>query len=341
MHHAHPTAHAACALALFVGARDISKPTAKVDSKPPPPLTLSVSPDEQWLAVAWIAEGATTARVWSVPLARGDAREFAKVPASGASSLAWSSDGLLRMEWVDAKQGLRELRWSDPASGKVLRATHDREEIRTTLASSNGSWATVEEKHPGSKTVRTVQWPAEKLELDVVTLGESEFQLSPIPGVVFYSERLEDGVHLYRTEVATGSRREVARSDAPGFRWSASDDGGELLLCESGGDPRSRVIDAEQGTLIDGPWTVADTRWLQGGAGRYVFANDGARSYLIDTLRDRELSLPSEPWGWLWPLDDGRFLVEQGGRVLACDSSLEIVETLFDARTGETRVASR
>jgi hypothetical protein len=328
MHHAHPTAHVACALAVVVAAFDASKSAKNaVSADAAPEFALHVSPDERWLSVSWTAAGV---HAWAVPLSDGEARELAQVADNGAATLAWDAESRLRYEWIDLKQGWRELRWLDPQSGAIERFTRDRESIRTELRTPQVAWATVDERRSSSgKLTRTVQWRAQKRKLEIVTQGESTLQIVDAPGVLFYSEREIDHVRVFRCDVASGARREVARSSAPVLRWSATEDGRELLVCESGADQRARVVDAAQGTLIDGPWGFAEARWLDPRSGRYIAVSDGARLYLIDTLRDLELATSFTQWPWMHALADGRFLVAESGEVRIYDNALQPLGTLF------------
>ncbi|MCC7013227.1 MAG: hypothetical protein IT454_11750 [Planctomycetes bacterium] len=333
MHHRTPNGRAALAALLCVPTLGFALPTTSESGAAPKfRLEAQLSPDQRWLAVTGAHAADSDVRAWIVPLGGGDAREIESIVSNGSRTLGWDAQSHLRLQVVDRELGVPELRWIDVDSGDVVRSTRDREEMRGELRGAPASWATVEEKKAGErKLVRTVQWRDARRKIEISTQGESQFQVVAAPGIVFYSVRAANETQIFRCDVASGARREVLRSDAPVITWSASEDGFKLLLVEQGNEQRARVVDAQSGSLLHGPWMVAKAIWISGDEGRYLAATVGPRLVVIDVLRDRELDTPFESWPWMTALADGRFVVEDDTDVRLFDADFGLQRVLLSS----------
>lgn len=307
-----------------------------------PRLEAELAPNQAWISILALRGSSDDARAWIVPLDGGAEREFTDLVGNGAQTLAWNSESQLRLTIQERDSRLVEMRWLDLETDLVVRSTRDREDIRAELRTDPDVWAAVEEKKLSDRRlVRTIQWRSAGRKVEIATQGESQLQVVATPGVVFYSTVVGSTTQVFRCDVGTGARREVARSDASAVQWSASEDGYKLLLTEQGHEQRARIVDAHQGTLLHGPWITSSATWVHGVEGRYVAAVIGTRNVVIDTLRDRNLEIGFESWPWINALRDGRFVVEDDAEVRLYNDAFELERTLFRAPAAEMSSPTR
>ena len=103
-----------------------------------------------------------------------------------------------------------------------------------------------------------------------------------------------------------------------------------------------RILDAQSGTLLDGPWVTTEPRWIEGCDGRYFAGVRGGQRVLFDLLRDREVSMGRDegPWPEVTATEDGRFLVENDREVALYSADFRRERCVFYAPV-EPAVAAR
>ena len=312
-----------CALGLAGVPLPREKPVAALDYQ--------VSPDGAWLAVSSARRGDPEARAWLVPIDDGELRPLESTVVADAG-LVWDSQGRLRVQVVDRARGVPELRWLDPATQQVLESTRDRDRMRTEL-SAGASWASIEErKGSEGRVVHDVEWLAKKQHYEFSMRKDGSCQVSTRPGLVFHELRAGAQTLLVRRDMESGESKELTHLDAATLEWSLAPDGVGVLLLEAGTERRARVIDAEGGELLHGPWVVDEARWIEGAGSRYLGLTRGARRVVLDTLRDREVDFGADDGAWprVVALDDGRFVVDEGARIALWSAELRPQRTLFE-----------
>ncbi len=298
---------------------------------PTPAKTLSytISPDGAALAV--VSGGAGVgAHAWVVAIDDGSVLALDDAPLA-TSEPAWDARGYLRIQVLDRARGVPEMRWIDTRTREVIDSTRDRERMRDELASS-ASWAALEDKKCADGHVaRSVLWIKKDRRLELERT-DGDAQVCSVPGIVFHE--LKSGAErlLVKRDMASGVCKTIARLDESALDWRVSADGRGILLLESGSDRRARVIDTGTGMLVHGPWLVDSACWIDGADGRYVGLTRSTQRIVVDTLRDREIDFGAveSEWPRMVALADGRFVVDEGARIVLRDSELAPVRTLFE-----------
>lgn len=302
--------------------------------KPAPVLSSHVSPDGQWLAVACAGRGGVAPRAWIVALDDGAVRTLDQL-ALVDDQIGWDASSRLRVRVLDRERGLPEMRWIDAQSGQTLETTRDRARMRAELA-AGGSWAVIDErKCSDGRVAPSVTWSANGRKLELPPRKDGGCQVGAVPGIVYHAQRSGSGEVLVRHDMHSGASRELAQLERATVSWSLSADGRGVLLVETGNERRARVIDADTGMLLHGPWVVDGARWIEGADGRYLGLTRGSRRTVLDTLRDREADFGVEEGAWprIVALDDGRFVVDDGARITLCDDDLATQRELFERST--------
>lgn len=290
-----------------------------------PPLEWSVSADGRHLAVSTSRGRSNQYDAWLVSIGDGVVRELEQVERA-APQLEFDDAGRLRIYTVDAERGTPALVWTDPTSGELLESTRDRARIRAELDPLEFGWARLATRRVGERTVaRRVEWPAERKSFELDSKRDVELAVAELEGVVFYTRRVGDQLRLVRRDLRTEVERTLVAEGRGLFAWRPSRDGRAVAIAERGGESRIRVIDAESGNLIAGPWLGEEVEWAPGESARCLIVSNGKRRQLIDILLDKQQE--AGDWTRLEALSDGSYVVQ-----------IERDLVLLDANLGEPRV---
>lgn len=316
---------------------------ASSSARDPYRLEAALSPDGRWVAVSGARGWSDETRCWIVPLENGVPLEIADTQPHGSQTIAWDASGHARVEVVNRELGVPEMRWIEPATGETVRLTRDRDAMRLELRAATLEWGTVQERRtPDGRTLRIVRWTAEGSHIDLESVGDSRITLSPQAGAGFFTATRGGATYLTRFDIAAGTQRDIVQSGALELEWRCSSDGRKLLVSEGGLEHRVRIVDAQAGTLLDGPWVATEPRWIEGCDGRYFAGVRGGQRVLFDLLRDREVSMGRDEGAWpeVTALPDGRFLVENDREVALFNADFRRERCVFFAPV-DTAVAGR
>ncbi len=306
-------------------------------------LDAALSPDGRWVAVSGSRGWSGEARCWIVPVENGVPIEIEDAQPHGAQTLTWDASGNARVEVVNRELGVPEMRWINPATSETVRFTRDRDAMREELRASTTEWGTVHERHvPDGRTLRIVRWTSEGSHVDLESIGDSRITLSPQPGAGFFTSTRGGATYLTRFDMTNGTQRDIVQSGSLDLEWRASSDGRKLLVSEGGLEHRVRILDAQSGALVDGPWVTTEPRWIEGCDSRYFAGVRGGQRVLFDLLRDREVSMGRDegPSPEVTATEDGRFLVENDREVALYSADFRRERCVFYA-PGESAVAGR
>ena len=316
---------------------------ATAGAREPYRLEAALSPDGRWVAVSGARGWSDEVRCWIVPVENGVPLKVADAQPNGSHTIAWDAAGHARVEIVNRELGVPEMRWLDPATGETVRLTRDRDAMREELRAATSEWGSVHERHvPDGRTLRSVRWTAEGTHIDLESVGDSRITLSPQAGAGFFTSTRGGATYLTRFDIAAGTQRDIVQSGALDLEWRCSSDGRKLLVSEGGLEHRVRIVDAQAGTLLDGPWVATEPRWIEGCDGRYFASVRGGQRVLFDLLRDREVSMGRDEGAWpeVTALEDGRFLVENDREVALFTADFRRERCVFYAPV-DTAVAGR
>ncbi len=293
----------------------------------PAPLEWSVSPDGEWLAVSSARGRRDQYDAWVVAVADGAQRELEEVERA-APQLSFDDQGRLRLYTLDSARGTPALLWIDPGAGSVLESTRDRARIKTELEPLTHGWARVDERRTGDSTSpRRVEWPAQRARFELDPKRDVELALSEVEGVVYYSRRVGDQLRLVRRELRSGDETTLVVEGRGLQMWRLTADGRSVALVERGIESRVRVIDAQSGALVAGPWLGDGIEWAPGGGSRHLVLTSGGQRRLVDTLLDKTHTAGA--WEHFAVLDDGRIVAEVEHEIVLLDAELREVRVLF------------
>lgn len=318
-------------------------PAPEARSKEPYRLEARLSPDGRWVAVLGSRGWSDELRCWIVPVETGVQREILDVHPSGPQTIGWDDAGHVRVQVVNTDHGVPEMRWIDVITGEVSRWTRDRQLMRDESRLQKQPWGEVSERKAiDGRTLRTVWWRETGQRAELESRGESRCELSPQPGIGFFTSTVGGVQYLKRFDCANSLHEEIVETNAIRFDWSLSADGRKLLVTERSLENRVRVLDSVTGSLVDGPWIADEPRWVEGGDCRYFVAVQGTRRMLFDLARDRELEIGPDEGEWIdiQALGNGKFVVEDDREVALYDSNWRRERALFTAPV-DARVASR
>lgn len=318
-------------------------PAPEARTREPYRLEARLSPDGRWVAVLGSRGWSDEVRCWIVPVETGVQREILDVHPSGPQTIGWDNASQVRVQVVNTEHGVPEMRWIDVTTGEVSRWTRDRQLMRDETRLQRQPWGEVSERKAlDGRTLRSVWWRETGQRAELESRGESRCELSPQPGIGFFSSTVGGVQYLKRFDCANSLQDEIVETNAIRFDWALSADGRKLLVTERTLENRVRVLDSVTGSLVDGPWLADEPRWVEGGDGRYFVAVQGARRVLFDLARDRELEigLDQGEWADIQALSNGKFVVEDDREVALYDSNWRRERALFTAPV-DTAVASR
>ena len=329
----------------FAGSGVPSSPLAAPEARAREPYRLDarLSPDGRWVAVLGARGWSDELRCWIVPVENGVQREIEDIHPSGPQTIGWDEQGHVRVQVVNTDHGVPEMRWIDVTTGEVQRWTRDRQLMRDVSRPGLQPWGELSERKAiDGRSLRSVSWRATGQRTELESRGDSRCELSPQPGIGFFTSTVGGVQYLKRFDCANNLQDELVETNAIEFDWSLSSDGRKLLVTERTLENRVRVLDSVTGMLVDGPWLADEPRWVEGGDGRYFVAVQGTRRMLFDLARDRELEIGPDEGEWLdiQALANGKFLVEDDRDVALYDSNWRRERALFTAPV-DTRVASR
>ncbi|NUP94994.1 MAG: hypothetical protein HUU28_02405 [Planctomycetaceae bacterium] len=325
------------------GLPSVSGPAPEARAREPYRLEARLSPDGRWVAVLGSRGWSDELRCWIVPVESGVQREILDVHPSGPQTIGWDEHGHVRVQVVNTEHGVPEMRWIDVTTGEVSRWTRDRQLMRDEARTTREPWGEVSERKAiDGRTLRSVSWSATGQRAELESRGESRCELSPQPGIGFFTSTVGGVQYLKRFDCANNLQDELVETNAIRFDWSLSVDGRKLLVTERTLENRVRVLDSTNGALVDGPWLADEPRWVEGADGRYFVAVQGTRRMLFDLARDRELEIGPDEGEWLEirALSNGKFVVEDDREVALYDSNWRRERALFTAPV-DTRLASR
>jgi dipeptidyl aminopeptidase/acylaminoacyl peptidase len=295
-----------------------------------PALEWSVSPDGDWLAVSSARGRQELYDAWVIAVEDGGVRELSEVERA-APQIAFDARNRMRVYTLDSERGTPLLTWADPRSGEVLEGTRDRSRIRAELQTPlEHGWARVEQRRVGqSTTARRVEWPAERLKFELDAKRDVELAVSSLPGVVLYSRRVGDQLRLVRRELSSASEQTLVAEGRGLTDWAWSEDGRAVAVHERGIDSRVRVIDAQSGALIAGPWLGDSVEWAPGGGSRFLTLEQAGQRRLVDTL----LGAMHDAGAWrsFRMLADGQVIAQVEHQLVLLDAELSEARVLFDA----------
>jgi dipeptidyl aminopeptidase/acylaminoacyl peptidase len=293
------------------------------------------SPDGRWVALTCTPERGREVGVWLVDLQDGQPRPVdADFPAR-PSGIVWSDEGQLGVELATRATGRH---WVDPQSRAVVRVDDALPHRDRAL---RGGWATFQEhKQRGQHTLR-VQWAGRDLSLELPADEHHRTRVGEQPGVVFHSVFERGTERIFRHDLETGRALEVyeIESDQDHASWSVAPDGRALWVQD---DHRQRILDAETGDTLVGPWVSGAFAWLERDGSRFGRLETGGHVYLVDVVLDRQVHLgeAGSVGSQLRVLADGRFLLlDPGGRLDLYDAAGEQIDNLIPG--AEVRTASR
>jgi hypothetical protein len=230
---------------------------------------------------------------------------------------------------VDVQRRRREVRWFDPQTGRTVRTSRDRGASQRAIFQGPGEdWANVVSSHsPGHHRV-LVQWPERDLSVEILGRVEPWVQLTHRPGVVFHSDSTTGVTRVFRTDLEGGRRSELVEIESGPQHWSVSPDGRALLVVDGG---RVRVLSAQDGGPLAGPWKQGSAEWIQTNDSRYLLLASMGHLSILDLGRDRsiELGLDVGARPVVRALTDGRFLVRRGAQLVLVDEDGEPLRTVF------------
>ncbi|MCY3001732.1 MAG: hypothetical protein NTV21_08005 [Planctomycetota bacterium] len=320
-----------------------SAPAPEARAREPYRLEARLSPDGRWVAVLGSRGWSDEVRCWIVPVETGVQREILDVHPSGPQTVGWDNEGHVRVQVVNTDHGVPEMRWIDVSTGEVSRWTRDRQLMRDESRLQAQAWGEVSERKAlDGRTLRSVWWRETGLRAELESRGESRCELSPQPGIGFFTSTVGGVQYLKRFDCANSLQDEIVETNAIRFDWALSADGRKLLVTERTLENRVRVLDSVTGSLVDGPWLADEPRWVEGADGRYFVAVQGTRRMLFDLARDRELEIGPDEGEWvdIQALHNGKFVVEDDHGVALYDSNWRRERSLFTAPV-EPRLASR
>jgi dipeptidyl aminopeptidase/acylaminoacyl peptidase len=295
-----------------------------------PALAWSVSPDGEWLAVSAARGRQEQYDAWVIAVDDGGVRELNEVERA-APQIAFDARNRMRIFTLDSERGTPLLTWADPRSGAVLEGTRDRSRIRAELETPlEHGWARVEQRRVGqSTTARRVEWPAERLKFELDAKRDVELAVSSLPGVVLYSRRVGDQLRLVRRELNSSAEQTLVADGRGLTDWTWSEDGRAVAVHEQGIDSRVRVVDAQSGALIAGPWLGDSVEWAPGGGSRFLMIEQAGQRRLVDTLLGA--THDAGAWQSFRMLSDGHVIAQVEHQLVLLDAELSEVRVLFDA----------
>ncbi|MBL8804634.1 MAG: hypothetical protein JNN27_21745 [Planctomycetes bacterium] len=295
-----------------------------------PVLDWSVSPDGEWLAVSAARGRQEQYDAWVIAVDDGGVRELNEVERA-APQIAFDARNRMRIFTLDSERGTPLLTWADPRSGAVLEGTRDRSRIRAELETPlEHGWARVEQRRVGQiTTARRVEWPAERLKFELDAKRDVELAVSSLPGVVLYSRRVGDQLRLVRRELSSAAEQTLVADGRGLTDWTWSEDGRAVAVHEQGIDSRVRVVDAQSGALIAGPWLGDSVEWAPGGGSRFLTIEQAGQRRLVDTLLGA--THDAGAWQRFRMLSDGQVIAQVEQQLVLLDAELSEVRVLFDA----------
>jgi len=295
-----------------------------------PALEWSVSPDGDWLAVSAARGRQEQYDAWVIAVENGGVRELSEVERA-APQIVFDARNRMRVYTLDSERGTPLLTWADPRSGEVLEGTRDRSRIRAELQTPlEHGWARIEQRRVGQSTAaRRVEWPAERMKFELDAKRDVELAVSALPGVVLYSRRVGDQLRLVRRDLSTSAEQTLLAEGRGLIDWAWSEDGRAVAVREQGVDSRVRVVDAQSGALIAGPWLGDSVDWAPGGGSRFLTIEQAGRRRLVDTL----LGAAHEAGAWrsFRMLSDGHVIAQVEQQLVLLDAEFSEVRVLFDA----------
>jgi len=282
------------------------------------------SPDGRWVAMTCIPERGREVGVWLLGLEGGPPRAVDGGFPSRPSGLAWNDEGQLGIDFESRTTGRH---WIDPETREVV-AVEGRARARAqrTLA---GGWASVQERKQRGERSQVVEWVGEGVSVELSAEPGHTARVTALPGVVFHSERVLGIERIFRHDLASGQTEEVHQIESDHPQWSVSPDGRALWVQD---DRRQRIVDAEHGDDLAGPWVRGSLAWIEERGSRFARLETGGHEYLIDLLLDREVHLGEEGSAGtqLCVVPDGRFLLlDRDGRLDLRDATGEVLRNLI------------
>ena len=315
-------------LACLAGLAGTADAAARTDPREPGVriADFQPSPDGRWVALTCAPERGRELGVWLVDLEDGLPRPVEGGFRSNPSGLVWSDDSQLGIDFASRITGRH---WVDPESRAVVRV--DGAARARADRALQGGWAIVKERVQRGERVRIVEWAARGLSVELSADEGHDAHVSRLPGVVFHSVFERNTERIFRHDLETGRADEVheIESDEDRSRWSVSSDGSTLWVQD---DQRQRIIDAETGETLVGPWVSGAFTWLETEGSRFGRLETGGHIYLVDVVLDRQVYLgASGSFGAeLRVLADGRFLLLDGdGRLDLYGAGGEVLDNLI------------
>lgn len=292
-----------------------------------PVLEWSVSADGRHVAISAARGRASQYDAWLVSVADGAVRELEEVERA-APQLEFDAAGRLRVYTLDAERGTPALVWFDPASLEVLDSTRDRARIRAELEPLEHGWARVSTRRVGERNVaRRVDWPEQRKHFALDSKRDVELSVAESEGVVFYTRRVGDQLRLVRRDLRNDSERTLVAEGRGLVAWQVSRDGRSVAVVERSGESRIRVLDAESGQLVAGPWLGDEAAWAPGESARCLIVSSGERRQVIDVLLGKQHE--AGDWTRLAALSDGSYVVQIERDLVLLDSNLSERRVLF------------
>ena len=279
---------------------------------------VSPSPDGQWIAVRTAGSTPREHGLWIADLATGEVRPVAEQPPAG-SRLTWEG-GLLRAEIADPHLARREMRWLEPATAEVVRTARSTPLLEAEDRAEPGKgWASVEDRsHARGKRVCEIAWLDRELAFAVTEHTDLRWQITTLPGVVFYATRDHGVTRVMRWDFEREWASEITTLAGPEAKWEVSPDGTRLRVDDG---ERAYVVDAADGSAIAGPFRSGELRWLESEVSRFLLLTVGGHHYLVDTALDRQLHVARATASKteVFVLPDERFVLRMDDRLQLLD----------------------
>lgn len=260
--------------------------------------------------------------LWFVDLAEGTFTQWEQGEPTG-SPLRWT-DGKLVTEVL--REGRRELVSIDPSSGAFERVED---------SGAKTPWATVTMRSLASgRRLLEIEYTEQGTKFELPSL-DTRFQLTDLPGVVFYSIPEEKGelghdapaIRVMRHDMNSGTTVEVATVGGEDPRWEPSADGKVVAVVD---DKRARMVNPEDGSTKFDPMPAGRVTWLEN-EHSHLMLTAGGHHYVLDLYSGQRLRLGEESGEQprVRVLNGGGYLVSRGGGLDHLDKQGELIANLI------------